>query len=199
MADAPVGAAAPKSRTLAALAASLTNTASPTPGAAANLAGTNPAAAHAASPATVASADPDPFDGAFTPARLLGLLYEQARPKLTPAHRRAIVSGAAGYVSSVAQRSAVVVEGLGCLVADDGGSSGRPGPAVGAFQSADDVPTLLWHMADVLQGLSAMADVAARAFDDLTELDQQGPAAAPGMASRSAQAAAPAAPVGGAA
>jgi hypothetical protein len=60
-----------------------------------------------------------------------------------------------------------VVEGIGCLVANDGQADIQ----TGCFQSADDVPTLLFFVAESMRSIQTMIEIGDYATDRLINRD----------------------------
>lgn len=108
--------------------------------------------------------------GILTPHSLLDLLARKAAPHLSTADLEGIVSGSATHVEDMAQRLAAMSEGLGCLVAHDGGGEV---PGAGSFQSGDSVSQLLFLYGDVLQSIAGVASAAGWALSELKERARQ--------------------------
>ncbi|WP_310383542.1 hypothetical protein [Roseateles sp.] len=97
------------------------------------------------------------FDGFMA----LQMLTVRALPHLTPEELK-VLSNASDYSSSLARRAADVAAGIGCLVASD--------TAAGNFQSKHDVPTMLFHLAEVFNQVAGFSDLGNAAVYRLNEL-----------------------------
>ena len=103
--------------------------------------------------------------GLFTPRGLVELLYVKAAPQLSLADLSAIASGAASYAEDMANRSADLADGLGCLIAEDASN----GPGAGNFQDGAGVSQLLFHFGDLLRSIEGVACAGALAASELKE------------------------------
>lgn len=89
---------------------------------------------------------------AFCPRSLLMLLWDRARPSLTRQELRWLVDNASEFSSLHAAQLEGVLGGIACLVAND--------ESDGSFQSAHDVPDLLFMQSNSLSMLGGIAYVA---------------------------------------
>jgi hypothetical protein len=71
------------------------------------------------------------------------------------------LAGASENADFVMRNLATVIEGIGCLVGCDGG--GEKGRAAGNFPGSDDLPPLLWFLAESVRHASALAWVSGEA------------------------------------
>ena len=107
---------------------------------------------------------------------LLHGLFMRAADKLTPEDLDALAGCDESVYSTLGQITRVC-SGIGCLIASDT----EPGMRVGAFQSADDVPALLWAIGGLAEKARALLALALAA-----RLQQQFGVASPAYAQPSA-------------
>ena len=84
--------------------------------------------------------------------------FVRAADKLTPEDLDALAGCDESVYSTLGQITRVC-SGIGCLVASDS----DPGKRVGAFQSADDVPALLWAIGGLAEQARALVGLAVAA------------------------------------
>jgi len=111
-----------------------------------------------------AAAEQQPELGIFTPHSLLELLARKAAPHLSTTDLEDIVSGGATHVEDMARRLAAMSEGLGCLIAPDGGGKA---PGAGNLQDSESVSQMLFLYGDVLQSIAGVAGAAGWALNEL--------------------------------
>ncbi len=101
----------------------------------------------------------------FSTADCMNLLISKAAPHLSRADLRAIAAGAAEEAQELARSCAEVADALGCLISADGNPGNKQ--TAGDYQSADDVPGLLFHFARQFGHIEAMASMSTLAHDML--------------------------------
>lgn len=110
----------------------------------------------------------DEATGVFGGAALLRLLYRRASQNLNESDLRWLAIDGAAYAEQTARNAAALAEGVGCLVSSDGDAiAARSSASAGCFQSASDVPALLFHFAAVFEQLEGLTNVTAEAYGDL--------------------------------
>lgn len=99
---------------------------------------------------------------AFDGRSVLELLFAKAEGRLS---RRELefLSDASQYAQSLAQKAADVATGIGCLIDTDGEHAARGNVSAGNFQSSHDVPTLLFHFAEVFTHIEGLASIGSQA------------------------------------
>lgn len=96
----------------------------------------------------------------------ISMLYDKARANLAPKELRDLT-----ILSDVAQRQArlmsEVLEGVACLVMDDG----QAGPSVGSFQDAEELFPLLVNTAHQFEVIAGLIEIGSRAQQALHEIE----------------------------
>ncbi|NYG31635.1 hypothetical protein HZU83_20735 [Sphaerotilus montanus] len=97
---------------------------------------------------------PEPLN----PCDLLETLFQRAALTMSADELQHVANQAGELAYDISDRAAGVAERLGCLVFTDKGDR-----ANGAFQSADQLPGLLWHFSDVFRHVAGLVSVSGSA------------------------------------
>lgn len=107
----------------------------------------------------------------FAPRAAMELLWSKASLNMGTHELRWFAAGARTHVTEQARQMECVLNGLGCLVLNDG-QGGVPG--AGSFQSNVDLPELLFMLVGQMSTLAGLSEIADQASQTVLELAEAG-------------------------
>jgi hypothetical protein len=116
-------------------------------------------------------------------SQIMGTLFNKAASVLSDTELAELSSDALGVAQEIAGRSMEMVEGIGCLVANEAGM--KESASAGNFQSADDVPTLLFLIGNQFDSIQACLNVIIAS--GLTQEERKQAAARPQASNKTAK------------